>query len=125
MKTSFRAHTQNIAITLLTVILGLVAIETSAGIIWNQKYNEWLGKQLHGYDRLDHERSIIIPTANTVVTVAVYRAGLQRHGKTLGLRTFEKSKQHQMKDDSGVLFRINKYGFKGPEISIPKPDSTF
>ncbi len=115
----------NSIIFFFITIIGITVLEISAGVIWKKKYNQWLEKQLHGFDYVDYERSIIIPTPNTKKTVSKYRSELKSHGKTIGLANFEASIQHDIPADSVVLFRINKYGFKGPEITIPKPDSIF
>ena len=115
----------NILLAAFSILIGLVILESTARIIWTKKYNQRLATMLHGFDYVDYERSIIIPTANTQVTVARYKDDLIKHGKTVGLKHFEESIQHHVPPDSAILFRINKHGFKGPNISIPKPASVY
>jgi len=107
------------------LITGFGALELGARVIWKKKYNEWLETQLHGYDRVDYEKSIIITIPNITVTAGEHRRNLKILGKTLGLTTFEKEVPESSVSDSRVVFTINKYGFKGPEISIPKPPGVF
>jgi len=114
-----------ITILLFIVIIELVSLEIGARMIWRKKYNEWLEKQLNGYDHLDYKRSLIIPNANTIVTVKQLKAYLLKHGKSLGLKSFEESNQTDTLSESDMLFKINQYGFKGPEITIPKPTNVF
>jgi lysophospholipase L1-like esterase len=96
-------------------------LELTAGYVWQQKYHAWLVGQLHGYDRVDFDRSIVLPIPNTVMTVGQYRQELKAHQKPLGLEYFERSLADEVLPDSAVLFTINQYGFKGPEFEIPKP----
>jgi len=125
MKISLKKLLVRITIVIFSVIIGLVSLEIGARIIWRKKYNEWLEKQLNGYDHLDYKRSLIIPNANTIVTVKQLKAYLLKHGKSLGLKSFEESSQNEALSDSDILFKINQYGFKGPEITIPKPTNVF
>jgi hypothetical protein len=53
------------------------------------------------------------------------RQKLLKQRKTIGLANLGKIVRLYGAKDSDVLFSINKYGFKGPEIAIPKPDSIF
>lgn len=109
--------------------LGIVAVvsvlELIARKLWHKKYIEWLGTQLHGYDYVDKEKSLIIPKPNTVKTVSQHRADLQRHGKALGLKFFDAAHKQNILSDTEIIFQINSHGFKGPEFIIPKPDSIF
>lgn len=109
--------------------LGIVAVvsvlELIARKLWHKKYIEWLGTQLHGYDYVDKEKSLIIPKPNTVKTVSQHRADLQRHGKALGLKFFDAAHKQNILSDTEIIFQINSHGFKGPEFIIPKPDSHF
>jgi len=116
---------QNISLILLAVVLGTSLLEMVARSLWHKKYNEWLETQLHGFDYVDYEREIIIPKPNVSITVAQYRKALEEHGKTLGLQYFEEMSRNVDLTDSLVLFNINRYGFKGPEIEIPKPDTIY
>ena len=105
------------------VSLPVGCLEVGARVVWKHKYNNWLARQLHGFDYVDRKRGIVIPTPNTSKTVARFREDLESHGKTMGLTNFEESIQSSASPDSAVLFRINKLGFKGPEITLAKPDS--
>src|SRR5262249_23527178 len=125
MKSQTRRVVLSLCLTIICVITGLSALELSGRIIWKRKYNEWLEKQVHGFERVDYERSVIIPIRNTTVTAGQHRTNLKTLGKTLGLATFEKEDEQGSASDSRVLFHINKYGFKGPEILIPKPPGIF
>ena len=97
------------------------SLELTAHYIWQHKYNEWLAGQLHGYDAVDPQRSIIVPKPNTVMTVAQYRQELIAHQKPLGLGYLDRSLADEALPDSAVLFTINQYGYKGPEFKLPKP----
>lgn len=125
VKTNSKRLIPNLSITLLIIIIGLVLLEVGSRVVWKRKYNELLEKSLHGFDHVDYERSILVPNANTKTTVAKHRDDLKEFGKTLGLKYFEESIQHDAPPDSVVLFAINEYGFKGPDIVVPKPDSIF
>jgi len=125
VKTKFKRLILNLLITLLIVVTGLVVLEAGSRVVWKRKYNELLEKSLHGFDHVDYKRSILVPNANTRTTVEKHRDDLTTLGKTLGLKYFEESIQRDAPPGSVVLFTINKYGFKGPEIAVPKPDSIF
>ena len=112
------------AIVLMTVI-GFVVLEGAARYIWKQKYNERLESRLHGYDMVDYERSIMVPIPNTVMTANRHWNDLKKFNKPLGLKALEQTLGGEPVDDSEVLFTINSLGFKGPEIEVPKPESTF
>ncbi len=114
-----------LVILIVTAVICVIVLEIVAQKIWHKKYNEWLEKQLHGFDYVDHARNLVIPTPNTKKTVSRYREDLEEHGKILGLTYFEKSIQGSVPSDSVILFSINQYGFKGPDFEIPKPDSVF
>ena len=113
-----------LAFVLIGVIC-LAILELGASFIWKKKYNELLETQLHGYDRVDYDRSIIVPVPNIVMTVADYRANLVNNQKTVGLKHFEADMQSQGLADDDVLFQVNGFGFKGPDIELPKPANTF
>ncbi|MDP2939823.1 MAG: SGNH/GDSL hydrolase family protein [Candidatus Omnitrophota bacterium] len=120
----------NKLINIITVVVllasGVVLLEMMARLAWHYKYNKWLEKELHGFERIDYRRGIIIPKENTIETVKSYKEDLMKFGKTLGLKYFYETAPYlTSQDDSTVLFSNNKYGFKGPEISMPKPDSVF
>lgn len=123
MKSSCRNKILNISITFFCVIIGLIVLELIADVIWWKKYDQLLSSQLHGFDHVDYERHIIVPNPNTNRTVESHRLNMMEHGKIIGLKNFEESIQGNIPPDSVVLFSINKYGFKGPEITLSKPDS--
>ena len=104
----------NVRYTLLVIIwlvcvgvAGIGALELTARYVWQHKYNECLTCQLHGYDSVDFQRSIVLPTPNTVMTVAQYRQELKAHQKPLGQRYLECSLADEPLPDSAVLFTIN------------------
>lgn len=114
-----------ISVLIVTVILGFVVLEVTATVLWKKKYNEWLEEQIHGYDHVDYERNLIVLTPGSVFTAEQYKAELMKHNKPLGLKVFNQSTREDAPSESEVLFQVNSHGFKGPEISIPKPDSVF
>jgi lysophospholipase L1-like esterase len=118
-------HIIRLLIIVLIAILSIWGLELGAGFIWQIKYRELLETELHGFDKVDSSRGIIIPIPNTVMTVADLRAHLKKHNKPIGLKNLEKSIKDQGLDDTTVLLRINRYGFKGPDIVIPKPTKVF
>jgi lysophospholipase L1-like esterase len=103
------------------IFIGVALLESGARIIWKHKYNSWLEKQLNGYDHLDYRRSLIIPNPNTTVSQQQLKDMLLKHGKSLGLKSLETTAPAESISESDILFTINKYGYKGPEIDIPKP----
>ena len=119
------------ALFALVVGIGTLAVlEVVARPLWKRTYNDWLAGQLSGYDSLDYSKSLIVPVPNTVRTVAGHRAALTETGKTQGLEYFEgllsvAAAAGQPLGDEEVAFQINAFGFKGPDIDVPKPDSVF
>jgi lysophospholipase L1-like esterase len=114
-----------ISIILFSIIASFALLEAGARVIWKKKYNQWLETQLHGFEYIDYNRSIIIPKANTTVTVENQGTNLETHGKTIGLKNFQETVRRDNLSGPDILFSINKYGFRGPEITIPKPRSIF
>ena len=128
MPSAQREHSGFVVKFLAFIIVSAVCfgiLELGAGFIWKTKYNELLATQLHGYDRVDYDRGIIVPVPNTVMTVADYRANLIDNHKTVGLKHFQADMQNQGLTDDDVLFQVNSFGFKGPDIALPKPSNTF
>jgi len=120
-----RRRVAGICAAFVSLVVVLVLLEVVAGVIWKSKYNQWLEGQLHGYDHVDYERSVIVPNPNTTMTVGRYREALAARGKTLGLKYSEDTQQGAAMADSAVLFRVNSLGFKGPEVAVPKPPGVF
>jgi lysophospholipase L1-like esterase len=124
MRTKVRYVLVLILWSILVTIISVGSLEIAARYIWHKKYNEWLTGQLHGYDRVDSHRSIIVPIPNTAMTVARYREELTFHQKPLGMNYLKRSLADELLPDSAVLFTINQYGYKGPEFNLPKPPNT-
>ena len=118
-------HIVRLLAIVFIVILSIGVLEWGAGFIWQIKYRELLVTELHGFDKLDSSRGIIIPIPNTVMTVADLRTHLKKHNKPIGLKNLEERVKEQGLDDMTVLLHINRYGFKGPDIVIPKPTNVF
>jgi lysophospholipase L1-like esterase len=111
---------------LSAVVLASVAIaELAARRVWDVKYNAWLEGQLHGYDQLDRQRSLIVPKPGIDLTVEELRRNLVSHGKTIGLRQFEDLVNELSLADSTPILSVNSLGFRGPEIVVPKPEGVF
>lgn len=125
MLKNYKKSLINLGLLLVSISLMLVMLEFSARIIWSKKYNDWLGKQLHGFEKVDENRSVIVPIANTKVTVNKLRGDLIKHGKTIGLKILEKEiKKRELKGED-VVIKINNYGFRGSDILVPKPNSIY
>ena len=107
---------KKLLVILLISFLSLSIVEFSARWIWKKKYNEWLEKQLHGFDYVDYDRSVIKPTPGMTFTFKSFKDSMIFYGKPLALR--EVDSLHLA--DTSIIFRINSQGFKGPEISKVK-----
>lgn len=125
MKINFKLSVSRISILLFSVIICFGSLEVASRFVWKKRYNQWLEKQLHGYDYLDYKRSLIVPKPNTKVTVGYLRKSLEELEKTIGLEHLQRTVQRDNLPESAVLFSINKHGFKGPEFSMHKSDSIF
>jgi len=124
----YRNRVQIILKLVLLAAVGLATLggaELGARVVWKVVYNNWLEEQVHGYDELDRQRSIIIPQAGISQTVEEFRAGLLSHGKTIGLRQFEDLVNELSIADSTSILSVNSLRFRGPEITVPKPDGVF
>jgi lysophospholipase L1-like esterase len=124
-----RGNRRHLALKLaVSVIVGLTATvvsEMGARLIWKSKYNDWLAGQLHGYDELDRQRSLIIPRAGINLTVEELRSSLRNHGKTISLGQFEEMVDQLSLADSTPILSVNSLRFRGPEFVVPKPDDVF
>ena len=103
----------------------IAVAEFGARVAWKATYNQWLQNQLHGFDYVDPERSLILPTPNTHLTLQQLREQLTIHGKMLGLANLESLVQGLDVPDDEVVFSINSRGFRGPEFTVPKPETSF
>jgi len=106
-------------------LLGLVILESAARYLWHKKYTQMLEQQLHGMDHVDYERAVLVPDADTTITVQDYRAGLGGHGKPIGLAHLDRYIDEYGLTPGDVIVRINRQGFKGPDLETPRPEGTF
>jgi hypothetical protein len=93
----------NLFVLFCSIFLMVILVETGSRIIWKKKYNQWLGKQLHGFEYIDFKRSIIIPKPNAKITVEKYRADLVKHGKTIGLKNLETAIEKNLLPDKNII----------------------
>ena len=112
------------------VLVGALGIsvggaELTARFVWKEKYNDWLEQQLHGFDYVDRDRSLILPKPNTHRTIQQLREDLRSHGKSLGLANLESLVPGQGLPSDEVVFSINSHGFRGDEFKLPKPESSY
>ena len=109
----------------LAASVSLVVVELGARVAWKSRYVSLLEAQTRGFDKVDRDRRIIVPEPGEGPTVTQLIADLKTRGKAGGIANVEELVARFGLTDSDRLFRINRYGFKGPEIEIPKPANVY
>jgi lysophospholipase L1-like esterase len=107
------------------VIVILLALEGAARIIWESKYHELLEAMLHDYEQVDYERNLVVPQPGSRVTLEEFCADLRRRGRPGGLEHLEKLCRKYSLTDTTVLISINRHGFRGPDVTVPKREGAF
>lgn len=128
-ETAIQTRRRRVKFRVLTLVLGLAVgmgvMEGGARIAWRKKYVDHLELQLHGYDQVDVERGIIVPTPGTRKTVGEMRQELVDHHKPLGLAHLEALVDRFELESEDLVFEVNDRGFKGPSFAVPKENGTF
>lgn len=114
---------QKLSLLLIFLLFTFTILELTAKKIWQNKYNEWLEQGFHGFEYLDRENSTVLLKPNTQFTVEQMLINLKQSQKTLGLKNFKKTIATYNLKKNDILFRINKFGFKGPELNMQKPSN--
>lgn len=109
---------------ILASLISLVILELSARILWKASYNHWLEGQLHGYDRVDYENEIVVLNPNVTLTYGNLLEELNEADKPLGVQRLEALGQEFDFEPDDLVFQINQYGFKGPDIRKRKAPGT-
>lgn len=112
-------------ILLVIALLVVAGLEASARLIWNRKYDRLLENCVHEYEHLDYDRDLIVPNPGARLTVQELRSDLEARGRAGGLRFLDRFLSEHALPASTAIISINAFGFRGPEIEVPKPDSTF
>jgi GDSL-like Lipase/Acylhydrolase family len=124
MERTARASKLTLSHFIIIAFVFCVAIEISAQIIWQFYTTERLESQLHGYDRIDYWKGILVPIPGSIYTADGMMRTLEEEGKLLGVANLEEDSRELHYDEEDVIFRINSLGFKGPEIAeVKSPDT--
>ncbi|MFC2169944.1 hypothetical protein ACFLRM_05210 [Acidobacteriota bacterium] len=116
---------KNLVLLAVSILLGFILLESGAKIIWEKKYNEHLEKRTNSYEYVDHKRGLILSIPNIEKYFNEYRSDLEKQGKVLKLQNLENALSPDKLNNTRVILKINKHGFKGPDFEIPKPESIF
>ena len=114
---------KKLLLLIVATAVSFLLLELVAGWIWKSKYNSWMEKELHGYEYVDRDNSVIKHVPGRKMYFKEYRNLLVELNKSLAVSELEN--QYPMFPDSFMIFQIDSLGFKSPEISLRKPDSTF
>ncbi len=120
-----RSVVLKLAFFVVAALAGFGLAEIGSRTVWKVMYNQWLTRELHGFDHVDRGRSLVVPIANTRKTVEQLRKEFSSYGKVIALDHLEELVREQELPDTAVIYSINSHGFRGPELSIPKPDGVY
>lgn len=103
----------------------LLVLEGVARLIWEGKYHDRLETALRDHQHIDYRRNLIVPTPGARVTLGASLARLRELERPLGAARLEEFQRKHSLPDTTALIRINRHGFRGPDVAVPKPGGIF